>query len=31
VCCFDAWAAERLPRLRDGLTRLADHYGIAKE
>ena len=30
VCCFDAWAAERLPRLRDGLGLLADHYGLPK-
>jgi Domain of unknown function (DUF6456) len=31
VCCFDAWAAERLPRLREGLTLLADHYGLPRE
>ncbi|MBV9523926.1 MAG: hypothetical protein JO010_14090 [Alphaproteobacteria bacterium] len=31
VCCFDNWAAERLPRLRDGLTTLADHYGLPRE
>jgi hypothetical protein len=31
VCCFDAWAAERLPRLRDGLRLLADRYGMPKE
>lgn len=28
VCCIDNWAAGRLPRLREGLTLLADHYGI---
>jgi hypothetical protein len=31
VCCFDNWAAERLPKLREGLTLLADHYGLARE
>jgi hypothetical protein len=30
VCCFDNWAAGRLPRLREGLTALADHYGLAR-
>jgi hypothetical protein len=30
VCCFDAWAAERLPKLREALTCLADHYGLPK-
>ncbi len=28
VCCFDNWAAERLPRLREALSLLADHYGL---
>ena len=28
VCCVDNWAAERLPRLREGLSLLADHYGL---
>lgn len=31
VCCFDEWASGALPRLREGLTRLADHYGLPKE
>ena len=31
VCCFDEWASGRLPRLREGLTHLADHYGLPKE
>jgi hypothetical protein len=31
VCCFDNWASGRLPALRDALTMLADHYGIARE
>jgi hypothetical protein len=30
VCGFDEWASGRLPRLREGLTLLADHYGIAR-
>lgn len=30
VCCFDEWASGRLPALRDALTRLADHYGLAR-
>jgi hypothetical protein len=30
VCGFDAWASGRLPELRDALTLLADHYGIAR-
>jgi uncharacterized protein DUF6456 len=30
VCCFDNWASGRLPRLRDGLTALADHYGLQR-
>jgi len=30
VCCFDNWASGRLPALRDGLTILADHYGLAR-
>jgi hypothetical protein len=28
VCCYDNWAAERLPRLREALSLLADHYGL---
>jgi hypothetical protein len=28
VCGFDNWASGRLPLLRDGLTLLADHYGL---
>lgn len=31
VCCFDNWASGRLPLLREGLTMLADHYGIERE
>jgi hypothetical protein len=31
VCCFDEWASGRLPRLRKGLTQLADHYGLPKQ
>jgi hypothetical protein len=31
VCCYDNWAAGRLPKLRDALTLLADHYGMARE
>jgi hypothetical protein len=30
VCGFDEWASGRLPRLREALTLLADHYGIAR-
>lgn len=30
VCCFDNWASGRLPALRDGLSLLADHYGLAR-
>ncbi len=30
VCCFDEWASGRLPALRDALTKLADHYGLAR-
>jgi hypothetical protein len=30
VCCFDEWASGRLPALRDALTMLADHYGLAR-
>ncbi len=30
VCCFDNWASGRLPALRDGLSILADHYGLAR-
>jgi hypothetical protein len=30
VCCFDRWASGGLPILRDGLTALADHYGIPR-
>jgi hypothetical protein len=30
VCCFDEWASGRLPALRDALTSLADHYGLAR-
>jgi hypothetical protein len=30
VCGHDQWASGRLPRLREGLTMLADHYGIAR-
>jgi len=28
VCCFDNWASGRLPRLRDALSLLADHYRL---
>jgi hypothetical protein len=31
VCCFDNWASGRLPKLREGLTMLADQYGIERE
>ena len=31
VCCFDNWASGRLPRLRDALTMLADHYGLERQ
>jgi hypothetical protein len=30
VCCFDRWASGGLPILRDGLTVLAEHYGIPR-
>src|SRR5471030_925973 len=30
VCGFDNWASGRLPALRDGLSMLADHYGLAR-
>ncbi|HZS81236.1 MAG TPA: DUF6456 domain-containing protein [Stellaceae bacterium] len=30
VCCYDNWAGERLPKLRDGLTWLADDYGLPR-
>jgi hypothetical protein len=30
VCCFDRWASGGLPILREGLTALADHYGIPR-
>jgi hypothetical protein len=30
VCGFDEWASGRLPRLREGLTLLADHYGMPR-
>ena len=31
VCCFDNWASGRLPKLRDALTTLADHYGLPRD
>jgi Domain of unknown function (DUF6456) len=30
VCCFDNWASGRLPVLRDGLSALADLYGLPR-
>jgi hypothetical protein len=30
VCGFDEWASGRLPRLREALSRLADHFGMAR-
>jgi hypothetical protein len=30
VCGFDEWASGRLPRLREALTLLADHYGMPR-
>jgi hypothetical protein len=30
VCCFDRWASGGLPILREGLTGLADHYGMPR-
>src|SRR3978361_461949 len=30
VCCFDRWASGGLPILRDGLTALAEHYGLPR-
>ena len=30
VCGCDEWASGRLPALREALTLLADHYGIAR-
>src|SRR3954452_1178700 len=31
VCGFDNWASGRLPRLREALGRVADHYGLPRD